>query len=182
MVRRKGMGKGKGKGYKNIMGKDPLVHSQSARGMKQPQKVQIPNFNFKPISMLKPSWMGQRRDLIIKYVPQWSNKYGEIKNDGFLRIENVPLNVAQNLMTGYPNANISDTHNESPSHKKMLEYIKKYGGTLEGYVTEPSREDARIQFDGFTLNVSDAEAKRLKKQLKPDEFEKKVNKYRFWWD
>jgi len=38
-MRRKGMGKGKGKGYKNIMGKDPLVHSQSARGMKQPQRV-----------------------------------------------------------------------------------------------------------------------------------------------
>jgi hypothetical protein len=36
---RKGLGKGKGKGYKNIVGKDPRVHSQSARGIKQPQKL-----------------------------------------------------------------------------------------------------------------------------------------------
>ena len=36
---RKGLGKGKGRGYKNIAGKDPKVHSQSAKGMKQPQKI-----------------------------------------------------------------------------------------------------------------------------------------------
>ena len=36
---RRGMGKGQGKGYKNLAGKDPMVHSQSARGMKQPQRV-----------------------------------------------------------------------------------------------------------------------------------------------
>ena len=37
------MGLGRGKGYKNIMGRDPRVHSQSAKGMKQPQK--IPNLH-----------------------------------------------------------------------------------------------------------------------------------------
>ena len=36
---RKGMGKGTGKGYKNMMGIDPKVHSQSARGIKQPQRI-----------------------------------------------------------------------------------------------------------------------------------------------
>lgn len=36
---RRGLGKGKGMGYRNIIGKDPAVHSQSARGMKQPQRV-----------------------------------------------------------------------------------------------------------------------------------------------
>jgi len=36
---RRGLGKGKGKGYKNIMGKDPKVHSMSAKGMKQPQRI-----------------------------------------------------------------------------------------------------------------------------------------------
>jgi hypothetical protein len=39
MARRKGLGKGKGKGYKNIAPRDPKVHSQSARGIKQPQRV-----------------------------------------------------------------------------------------------------------------------------------------------
>ena len=39
MTRRKGLGTGTGKGYKNMMGKDPMIHSQSAKGMKQPQKI-----------------------------------------------------------------------------------------------------------------------------------------------
>jgi hypothetical protein len=33
------MGKGRGCGYRNLIGKDPSVHSQSARGMRQPQKL-----------------------------------------------------------------------------------------------------------------------------------------------
>jgi hypothetical protein len=36
---RQGMGKGTGSGYRNLIGKDPMVHSMSAKGMKQPQNV-----------------------------------------------------------------------------------------------------------------------------------------------
>ena len=36
---RKGYGKGKGKGYTNLMGNDSKIHSQSARGVKQPQRL-----------------------------------------------------------------------------------------------------------------------------------------------
>jgi len=36
---RKGMGRGQGKGFKNIIGLDPKTHSNSARGIKQPQKL-----------------------------------------------------------------------------------------------------------------------------------------------
>jgi len=39
MVNRKGLAKGKGSGYKNIIAKDPKVHSDSAKGRKQPQKI-----------------------------------------------------------------------------------------------------------------------------------------------
>jgi len=39
MAIRKGLGKGKGKGYKNIIPRDPRVHSLSRRGIKQPQRV-----------------------------------------------------------------------------------------------------------------------------------------------
>jgi hypothetical protein len=35
---RRGLGAGQGKGYKNIIGIDPLIHKQSALGMKQPQR------------------------------------------------------------------------------------------------------------------------------------------------
>jgi hypothetical protein len=36
-MKRRGLGKGKGSGYKNLIPKDPGVHSQSSRGIKQPQ-------------------------------------------------------------------------------------------------------------------------------------------------
>jgi len=37
---RKGMMVGKGKkGYHNVIGKDPIVHSMSAKGIKQPQRT-----------------------------------------------------------------------------------------------------------------------------------------------
>lgn len=31
--------RGKGKGYKNVLGYDPRIHSQSAKGIKQPQRI-----------------------------------------------------------------------------------------------------------------------------------------------
>jgi len=36
---RKGMGKGTGKGYKNLVGVDSRIHSQSSMGIKQPQRI-----------------------------------------------------------------------------------------------------------------------------------------------
>jgi len=39
MVKRKGLGKGRGKGFRNIIFKDPKVHSDSAKGRKQPQRI-----------------------------------------------------------------------------------------------------------------------------------------------
>jgi hypothetical protein len=39
MATRRGMMKGRGKGYKNVISKDPVVHRMSAKGMKQPQKI-----------------------------------------------------------------------------------------------------------------------------------------------
>jgi len=48
MAKRIGLGKGKGKGYRNIVGKDPHVHSQSAKGIKQPQKIPDTKFLVKP--------------------------------------------------------------------------------------------------------------------------------------
>lgn len=39
MTRRKGLGKGQGKGFKNIIPPDPQTHSLSARGIKQKQSI-----------------------------------------------------------------------------------------------------------------------------------------------
>jgi len=40
--KRKGLGRGLGKGYKNLIPKDTKVHSDSAKGRKQPQKIPLP--------------------------------------------------------------------------------------------------------------------------------------------
>jgi len=40
-MKRRGLAKGQGKGYKNVIPKDPKVHSQSAQGQKQPQKPSV---------------------------------------------------------------------------------------------------------------------------------------------
>jgi len=47
---RKGIGKGTGRGYKNMLGNDPRVHSMSAKGLKQPQRLNpIINQGFKDV-------------------------------------------------------------------------------------------------------------------------------------
>lgn len=38
-MKRIGLGKGRGKGYKNLQGSDKIIHSQSAKGIKQPQRI-----------------------------------------------------------------------------------------------------------------------------------------------
>jgi len=52
MVARKGMMLGKGSGYKNVIGKDPMVHSQSAKGIKQPQVRYIKPLNLGKVNKL----------------------------------------------------------------------------------------------------------------------------------
>ena len=69
------VGKGK-KGYHNVIGKDPYVHSQSARGIKQPQRFKNQFVNVQ--------WRGfQKADGIIK--KDGSSKY-PIKRDAIGRI------------------------------------------------------------------------------------------------
>jgi len=61
---RKGMMKGKGRGYKNVVGKDPVVHSQSARGMKQPQRVNELQTRIKALSKFKSPAFQEEREML----------------------------------------------------------------------------------------------------------------------
>lgn len=45
MVRRKNLGQEQGKGYKNILGNDKTIHSQSAKGIKQPTSINESQLN-----------------------------------------------------------------------------------------------------------------------------------------
>jgi len=54
---RKGLGRGKGKGYKNLAGRDPKVHSDSAKGRKQPQFItHIPEPKSKVLNTENLTW------------------------------------------------------------------------------------------------------------------------------
>ena len=67
---RRGMGKGRGKGYKNIAGKDPHVHSQSAKGMKQPQRVNELQTRIRALSKFKSPAFQEEKELLKKEMTQ----------------------------------------------------------------------------------------------------------------
>jgi hypothetical protein len=109
--------------------------------------------------------------------------YGEYRKDGF-RISNVPPEVAEQLYGDWPNLDPEMSFNRSPTMKKLVEVAKQYNGTLEGDVfpVESGRDDARISFDAVYLKCSKEVAQRLRRNLKPDEFDLRKGVYRFWWD
>jgi hypothetical protein len=128
-----------------------------------------------------------KQEKLVKYVwdlekkdPDWRKS---LKN--FYRVDNVPPKVAKTLLTGQPNVNPEDRQNNSPRMKEMIELAEKNKGLLEGYVVaeESGRPDARISFDGMTIEANERKAKQLKRLLQPDEFDNKgKNKWRMWWD
>ena len=72
---RKGMAKGYGKGYRNVISRDPLIHSQSAKGMKQPDSTFLDRIfpqpkPLKTVPKLNVSrYMGRWYD--IAHLPAW---------------------------------------------------------------------------------------------------------------
>ena len=107
-----------------------------------------------------------------------------IKRD-YYRIKGVPPRVARAEMLKHPEViDPNQTQNDSPEMFEMIEATWQYNGTLEGYVIPPEsgRDDARVTFDGFTVPVNEYTAKRMRKDYHPDEFDKKPEGYRFWWD
>jgi len=70
---RKGMGKGTGKGYKNLVGTDKRIHSMSAKGIKQPQRINTVKFiNPNILTKLDKEWMDTLDGNEI-----WTNAFGE---------------------------------------------------------------------------------------------------------
>jgi hypothetical protein len=115
---RKGMGKGKGRGYKNLMGKDPRVHSDSAKGRKQPQKLTfaqrfIPAF--RPTAPRKPI-PDKYKNIVAKYEPT-------VKKWGWKRIYSSSTGDFQ----GYVDPNGNSTAIQSVP--KVVESLKKEGRT-----------------------------------------------------
>jgi len=62
---RKGLGKGRGQGYKNLVRRDKVIHSQSAKGIKQPQRIKQIRIN--PLKL---------KDQAVFYDSLWDNNKG----------------------------------------------------------------------------------------------------------
>jgi hypothetical protein len=120
----------------------------------------------------------QKADWIKPYLEE------EYRSD-FNNIALVPPEVALQLLDGWPNINPQGRQNRSPTMKKLIETCIKYQGNLSGYFipVESGRDDARIQFDGIRLKLTSEDAKRLKRNLKPNSFrDLGEGVYSFWWD
>jgi len=87
---RKGLGKGKGKGYKNIVGKDPKIHSDSSKGRKRPQRI----INIQRVVYGSPKTPVEQRE----YQMGRGLPVGTIKEfEDYFKDQNVKLNVAMTL-------------------------------------------------------------------------------------
>ena len=110
------------------------------------------------------------------------------------RFEKVPPSLAETLLTGYPLVDPKETQNDGPTMRQMIGFAQANFGTLEGYIIEAGkRSDARITFDGMTLDVVPAQARQLQRTFgemarEADEFDPAsrftpgAKGYRFWWD
>jgi len=92
---RRGMGTGKGKGYRNIIGSDSRVHKMSACGIKQPQRV-----NPKIDSLRKPKydqivvdgkWYNQNpnKDNEVLIKGKWKKVYYKTDHSGEFRFSKI---------------------------------------------------------------------------------------------
>jgi len=114
-------------------------------------------------------------------ITQIAREYGR-PNPDYWSVGGVPPAVARELLND--EGDMDEYHNSAPTHEEMLEICESHNGTLEGYIIpkESGRNDARVMFDGFTLDTDELSAHRLAVSMHPDEFDQTNNGWRFWWD
>jgi hypothetical protein len=65
MVKRQGLGKGKGKGYYNILLHDPLIHRMSSKGIKT--KLPLVKTTVQPLGKEFKDWLKKEEELVERY-------------------------------------------------------------------------------------------------------------------
>lgn len=189
-MKRKGLGKGKGKGYKNIIGKDKKVHSDSAKGRKQPQSER--GIHPMPKKLKKINWNSvvfEYQDMLRNYGEtqdtfDWVKKsnngdfelmayeyqdmlrnYGETK-DTFNRIKKQSIKREDNLMPKQRNTltmmRVPYGNAKTPLH--LREYQLGFGspvGTIKEYETFFEGQNVKLEL-GLTM----AEKKKVTKMAK----------------
>jgi hypothetical protein len=158
---RKGMGKGKGKGYKNIIGKDPRVHSDSAKGRKQPQK-----FSPRVEAMLKknPSLKNksfkqlQKSGVFLKY-------QADADGDGVPNIKDCkPLDVKKHKDMPVTEIKFDPTVEKKPT---KTEKIIGKAGALAGRGLRAGKELAVKEYKSFKQKKEEKRIKELEEVKHP---------------
>ena len=136
MVRRKGAGKGKGMGYKNIQPRDPRVHSDSSKGRKQPQ-----NINLMRVPYGKPDTPPH----LMEFQIGAGQPVGTIKEfEDFFKGKNIKLNVP---MTLKEKMEVTRKSNLKDSDKDGV------GDVIDCDASDPTKQDIVIKRDDVDYDV-----------------------------
>ena len=107
---RKGMMVGSGKkGYHNVVGRDPAIHSQSAKGIKQPEQINIfPNF-----SPAKINESSSEKERFAKELKKREEKIGnDLKDDINNNIDDIAIDHLKTWESRYNGKSKSDVRED----------------------------------------------------------------------
>jgi hypothetical protein len=176
-TRRKGAARGTGRGYKNLRGfpRDPVVHAQAARGMKQPQKLRTTLYGWKDIAPFKKGkaltnlspvthigdgkspnryWVTWTNDFMIckKGHCDWASQSKKFKVKG--ETIKKPFNTYQEAIDYIENNLIvSDVPKEDNINTVQIE--DRISGQVyeQGIVAYPKREEGILQNKGWVFEI-----------------------------
>lgn len=168
MSRRKGLGKGQGKGYKNIIGRDPMVHRQSAKGIKQPQQI-------KTGMLVKNRHTGKVGKVILK--DKFAVKVYPIKKKSKIRgvftnpkhwttIRGEPLKVGKDFVYDSDGDAFPDGMDCSPTDPKKQDLKETFSKIEEKFkkLKEEQKEKQKEKRVSALKTIPTVEVNKLKKQ------------------
>ena len=98
-------------------------------------------------------------------------------NENDYHVKGVPPEVMQKLI----DAKLMDASMLAANSKFTMAKLIKLGKEHNGVGGGTARPND-IYFDEMVFNIPEEEAKKLKRNLRPDEFDKQGEGWRFWWD
>lgn len=186
MKQRKGLGKGKGMGYKNIVPIDSHIHSLSAKGVKLDySKAIIPQLNMDAKGGLEHDYI--KRAMII--TPYWDKRlegrYGKWMG-GTRHFRLMPIDDV-NKLVDLKYLELEERQNESPTTETFIKFMtkwKKYDVTAHGYAVSKKRDDKRVTIEGLEVHSSKARKDPVfvREWFLFNRFADELDENRSWWD
>lgn len=155
-MKRKGLGRGLGKGYKNIVPRDPYIHGLSAKGIKTWNKDKTDDYGFiKGNKFARISFDEEFEE------PTWISQFGTTEKDGSLVVID---------------SDLADT--KTQAKKQVDNYIKTHAKGRYEVTTiiynRWKRRNPDLTEDDFYRDYSNAQLERLGKMSEKD-FDKWLN-------